>query len=126
VLIHVVDVSSATGRDPVEDFETITRELAMFPGRDAAGERLQDKPVVVAANKIDALDDPARLEGLREHLQHAGIPLYAVSAATGDGLPLLLEAAWKKLVEHKDAMREAGSAGREAEGELREERKAGE
>lgn len=101
VLIHVVDVSSSTGRDPVEDFETITRELAMFPGRDATGERLQDKPVVVAANKIDALDDPSRLERLRVHLQDVGVPLYAVSAATGEGLPLLLEAAWKKLVAKK-------------------------
>ena len=97
VLIHVVDVSSASGRDPVEDFETITRELALFPGRDASGERLQDKPVVVAANKIDALDDPARLQRLREHLQATGLPLYPVSAATGEGLPLLLEAVWKAL-----------------------------
>jgi len=104
VLIHVVDVSSASGREPVEDFDTITRELELFPGRDAAGERLQDKPVVVAANKIDALDDPSRLERLREHLQRLGIPLYPVSAATGEGLPLLLEAAWKKLVEHKASM----------------------
>jgi GTP-binding protein len=101
VLIHVVDVSSGSGRDPVEDFETITRELALFPGRDASGERLQDKPVVVAANKIDALDDPTRLQRLREHLQAAGLPLYPVSAATGEGLPLLLEAAWKKLDEHR-------------------------
>jgi GTP-binding protein len=97
VLVHVVDVSSGSGRDPVDDFDVITRELAMFPGRDAAGERLEDKPVVVAANKIDALDEPARLERLRVHLQQAGIPLYAVSAATGDGLPLLLEAIWKVL-----------------------------
>jgi GTP-binding protein len=96
-LVHVIDVSSSSGRDPVEDFEIITRELAMFPGRDAAGERLQDKPVVVAANKIDALDDPTRLERLRGHLQRAGIPLYPVSAATGEGLPLLLEAVWKAL-----------------------------
>ena len=103
VLIHVVDVSSASGRDPVDDFVTITRELQLFPGRDAAGERLQDKPVVVAANKIDALDDPDRLQRLRTHLQRAGIPLYPVSAATGEGLPLLLEAVWKKLVESKHA-----------------------
>jgi len=99
VLVHVVDVSSASAREPVEDFEVITRELAMFPGRDATGERLQDKPVVVAANKIDALDDPSRLQRLREHLQRTGVPLYPVSAATGEGLPLLLEAVWKKLVE---------------------------
>ena len=56
----------STGRDPVEDFDVITRELALFPGRDASGERLQDKPIVVAANKIDALDDPERLERLRD------------------------------------------------------------
>jgi GTP-binding protein len=115
VLIHVVDVSSATGRDPVADFETITRELQMFPGRDATGERLQDKPVVVAANKIDALDEPARLERLRDHLQRAGIPLYPVSAVTGEGLPLLLEAAWKLLVEHRSTIeaREARGAAQE-------------
>ena len=106
VLIHVVDVSSSTARDPVEDFDTITRELALFPGRDSTGERLQDKPVVVAANKIDALDDPERLEQLRAHLQQKGIPLYPVSAATGDGLPLLLEAAWKKLEEARTATHE--------------------
>ena len=103
VLIHVVDVSSVSGRDPVDDFVTITRELQLFPGRDAAGERLQDKPVIVAANKIDALDDPDRLKALRAHLQRAGITLYPVSAATGEGLPLLLEAVWKKLVESKHA-----------------------
>jgi GTP-binding protein len=100
VLVQVIDVSSTEGRDPIEDFTVITRELALFPGRDASGERLQDKPIVVAANKIDALDDPARLERLREHLQRAGVPLYAVSAATGEGLPLLLEAVWSKLARH--------------------------
>lgn len=110
VLVHVVDVSSATGRDPIEDYETITRELALFPGRDAAGERLQDKPVVAAANKIDALDDPSRLHRLREHLQRGGVPLYPVSAVTGDGLPLLLEAVWKMLVEHREAMDNAQGA----------------
>jgi len=106
-LVHVVDVSSASGRDPVDDFDVITRELALFPGRDASGERLQDKPVIVAANKIDALDDPARLERLRVHLQRVGIPLYPVSAATGDGLPLLLEAIWKALSEVRGPKSEA-------------------
>ena len=58
-----------------------------------------------------------RLEKLREHLQQIGIPLYAVSAATGDGLPLLLEAAWKQLVEHKAAMTEDGAAARRGLGD---------
>jgi GTP-binding protein len=97
VLVHVVDVSSASGRDPVEDFAVITRELELFPGRDASGERLRDKPVIVAANKIDALDDPARLARLRSHLQPRGIALYAVSAATGEGIAPLLEGVWKEL-----------------------------
>ena len=96
VLVHVIDVSSG-GRDPVHDYTVITRELALFPGRDASGERLQDKPVIVAANKIDALDDPERLASLRAHLKPSGIPVVAVSAATGEGLPLLLEAIWKEL-----------------------------
>ncbi|HYT75022.1 MAG TPA: GTPase ObgE, partial [Vicinamibacterales bacterium] len=109
VLVHVVDVSSASGRDPVSDFDIISRELQMFPGRDASGERLQDKPIVVAANKIDALDDPARLERLHAHLQRAGIPLYAVSAVTGEGLPLLLEAVWKRIAEDRGPRTEDGS-----------------
>jgi GTP-binding protein len=97
VLVHVVDVSGASGRDPVEDFAVITRELELFPARDASGERLRDKPVIVAANKIDALDDPARLARLRTHLQPRGIELYAVSAATGEGIAPLLEGVWKEL-----------------------------
>src|SRR5687768_7527466 len=66
VLVHLVDVSSASGREPVEDYDVIMRELELFPGRDASGEQLADKPMVVAANKIDGLDDPGGLERLRE------------------------------------------------------------
>jgi GTP-binding protein len=97
VLVHLVDVSSASGRDPVEDYDVITRELDLFPGRDASGERLADKPVIVAANKIDVLDEPDRLERLRAHLQERTVPLYAVSAATGQGLTPLLEAVWREV-----------------------------
>jgi GTP-binding protein len=97
VLVHLVDVSSASGREPVNDYDVIVRELELFPGRDASGERLQDKPMVVAANKIDALDDPSRLDRLRVHVEQRGLPLYAVSAATGEGVPALLEALWSAL-----------------------------
>jgi GTP-binding protein len=97
VLVHVVDVSSASGRDPVEDFAVIMKELELFPGRDASGERLVDKPMLVAANKIDALDDPGRLARLERHLQSIRLPLYAVSAATGEGLDRLLDAIWHQV-----------------------------
>jgi GTP-binding protein len=102
VLVHLVDVSSASGRDTVEDFEIITRELALFPGRDAFGERLADKPVIVAANKIDAMDEPDRLKRLQDHLQSASIPLYPVSAATGTGLDALLEAVWREVAQARE------------------------
>jgi GTP-binding protein len=97
VLVHVIDVSSGSGRDPVQDFETICRELERFEGEpdERPGVSLADKPQLAAANKIDALDDPARLERLERHLQSRGVPLFAVSAATGAGLPALLEAVWR-------------------------------
>src|SRR5437660_2427531 len=102
VLVHVVDVSSASGRDPLDDFEVIVRELTLFPGRDASGERLADKPAIVAANKTDALDDPSRLERLAAHLQRKRIPLYPVSAVTGDGLTPLLEAVWSEVARQRE------------------------
>jgi GTP-binding protein len=104
VLVHLVDVSSAGGREPVEDFDVIMKELALFPGRDAAGEQLQDKPMLVVANKIDALDDPERLARLRTLVEGRSLPFYAVSAATGEGVPALLEAVWREL-----ARRSAGA-----------------
>ncbi len=103
VLVHLVDVSPASGRDPVEDFTIISRELELFPGRDATGERLADKPVIVAANKIDVLgDDGDRLAALERHLQSLAIPLYPVSAATGAGLAPLLEAMWRKVASARE------------------------
>ena len=98
VLVHVVDVSSASGRNPVSDFDTICAELARFRGADGlptgdvAG--LSGKPQIAAANKMDAVDEPERLEGLRRHLAARSVPLYTVSAVTGHGLPALLEAMW--------------------------------
>jgi GTPase len=103
VLIHLVDVSSASGRDPVEDFDVIMKELALFPGRDASGEQLRDKPMLVAANKIDALDEPARLTRLRAHVDARQMPFFAVSAASGEGLPPLLEAVWRELARRAEA-----------------------
>ena len=97
VLVHLVDISSSSGRDPVEDYDIITRELELFPGRDASGERLAEKPIVAAANKIDALDDPERLARLQAHLDTLGVPLFEVSAATGKGVDALLEAIWREV-----------------------------
>ena len=99
LLVHLVDVSSASGRDPVADFDIIVRELELFPGRDASGERLTDKPMLVAANKIDALDDPDRLARLEAHARKLGFEVFPVSGVTGEGLPLLLEAVWRGIAQ---------------------------
>ena len=72
------------------------------PDATPSGERLADKPMLVAANKMDALDDPERLERLEQHLQSAGVPLYPVSAATGQGLDVLLEAVWREVARERE------------------------
>jgi GTP-binding protein len=102
VLVHLIDVSSATGRDPISDFDVIARELELFPGRDAAGERLVDKPMIVAANKMDALDDPERLTRLEAHVRARGLPFHSVSAATGAGVAPLLEDVWREVARARE------------------------
>jgi GTP-binding protein len=102
VLVHLVDVSSSSGRDPVQDYDVITRELELFPGRDATGERLAEKPIVAVANKIDALDNPELLARLQAHLDTLGVPLFKVSAATGEGVPALLEAVWREVAASRE------------------------
>jgi GTP-binding protein len=91
VLIHLVDVSSGSGRDPIEDFDTILNELRLFNPAVAA------KPQLVAANKLDALDDPSRLERLEHHVGALGLPFHRISGVTGDGVDALLEAAWRQI-----------------------------
>lgn len=101
VLVHVIDVSSMTGRNPVDDFEVICRELASYrvPQAESTGVPLADKPQLVAANKIDALDEPNRLDQLKARLDAQSIPLFAVSAVTGEGLAALQEAMWHAVTE---------------------------
>jgi GTP-binding protein len=87
-LIHLVDVSGASGRDPVEDFETIRRELELH------NPDLIEKPQLVAANKIDALDDPAKVTALEKRAKKLKLKFFRISAVTGEGVSTLIEAAW--------------------------------
>ena len=92
ILVHLVDVSSESGRDAVEDFDTIRDELRRFDERVAA------KPEIVVATKIDALDDPARLDALRRHVGKKRLPFVKISAVSGEGLDELLETVWRGIV----------------------------
>ena len=96
VLVHIIDVSSASGRDPLNDYDAIRRELALYPTDPNDGVRpLDQRPQVVAANKIDALDEPSRLDRLSAVLREQEVPVYPISAVTGEGLQPLLEALWQ-------------------------------
>ncbi len=91
VLVHLVDVSSATGRDPVSDLDIIRQELERFQPTLAA------KPQIVAASKIDAVDDESRVTAVAKRAAELKLPFLRVSAATGAGIPELLEAMWQRL-----------------------------
>ncbi len=97
VLVHLVDVSGGSGRDPVDDLATILRELALY------NRSLLEKPQLVAANKIDALDDPARVRALAAHVGKLGLPFHRVSGVTGAGVAQLLEAAWPFVAQAREA-----------------------
>ena len=92
VLVHLVDISSGTGRDPADDLDTLRRELELFEPTLAA------KPQIVAANKMDALDDETRVTALEGRANALGLPFLKISAVSGAGVPDLLEAMWQHVV----------------------------
>ena len=86
LLAHLIDTSDASDRDPVHDFEVISGELAAF------SQELAAKPQIVVATKLDATTDRARLEKLQEFCAARGLEFHAISAASGEGIPLLIRA----------------------------------
>lgn len=93
ILAHVIDLSSLAGRNPVDEFHVIEKELKEFSPRVAA------KPKMVVASKLDAMDDPSRLEKLRVFCAESGLDLYPISAVAGEGLEALKHALARKLDE---------------------------
>jgi GTP-binding protein len=79
VLVHLLDVSGLTGRDPLDDFDTLNRELSL------ASPELAAKPQLVVAGKLDLVETRDRLPAVRARFAARGIELHAVSGATGDG-----------------------------------------
>lgn len=93
LLLHLVDVSSLPQQEPAAAYETVNRELASY------NEDLATRPQFVVATKTDALDDPPRLESLRERAEKDGKPFFAISSATGAGVRELIHAVTAKLNE---------------------------
>ena len=88
VMIHMVDAASVEGRDPIADIYAINRELENY------NPDLLKKPQVIAANKIDAIYDEAEsaLPAIRQEFEAKGIPVYPISAVSGQGMKELLYA----------------------------------
>jgi GTP-binding protein len=86
LLAHLVDVSEATGRDPVHDFDVVMTELGSF------SEALIEKPMIVVATKLDAAQDPERVAALERHAKGLSLPFYKISSVTGEGIDALKRA----------------------------------
>ena len=87
VLIHVVDAAGTEGRDPVEDIRAINKELFAY------NKGLENKPQVIAANKLDVLygeEKDIAMELLQTELEPEGMKIFPISAATGEGIDELL------------------------------------
>ena len=93
LLLHLVDVSSFSGREAVSDYETVNHELASY------NQELATRPQFVVATKIDALDEPERLESLKRSAEKDNKPFFAISSATGEGIRELVNAMAAKLEE---------------------------
>jgi GTP-binding protein len=80
LLLHMIDVSEFSDRDPVHDYQVIMSEL------DGFSPQLTRKPMVVAATKIDIAQDTQRIAALETFCRKQGLPFFAISAATGEGV----------------------------------------
>ncbi|HET7184938.1 MAG TPA: GTPase ObgE [Terriglobales bacterium] len=104
LLVHLVDVSDSSGRpNPVKDYEVITNELESF------GAGLEKKPVLVAASKIDVVNKD-KLAKLRRYCKKHNLPLYPISAVTGEGIEKLKHAMAARVDEIRKAEVAAASA----------------
>ncbi len=92
LLVHVVDVSGCEGRDPIQDFAAINRELHNF------SEELSQRPQIVAGNKCD-LASPEQIETFRQEVEKQGYLFFPITAATHQGVDELIRCVAVKLAE---------------------------
>lgn len=92
VLIHVVDASGSEGRDPIEDFDKIMAELALY------SKRVAEKPMLVAANKMDMIDeDDPKFIAFKEYVEGKGYRFFPICAPINLGVHELMAAAAEEL-----------------------------
>jgi GTP-binding protein len=91
LLLHLIDVAEHSGRDPVEDYDIILKELESFSPVVAA------KPMLLVASRIDAAGEGDRLVRLREFCRERGLRLHEISSVTREGLEELKQIVWAVL-----------------------------
>jgi GTP-binding protein len=91
LLLHLIDVAEHSGRDPLEDYRVILKELESFSPVVAA------KPMLLVASRVDAAGEGDRLYALRGFCREQGSRLVEISSVTGEGLEELKRAVWRKL-----------------------------
>ncbi len=92
LLLHVVDVSCADGRDPISDIEKIDTELERY------SPELSTRPQMIVANKIDSVDLESKdIEEFKKYIKNLGRDVVWVSAITGEGLPELVQKTAREL-----------------------------
>ncbi len=93
LLLHVVDIAETDGRDAIEDFDVINRELELY------NPELAKRPQIVVANKIDALSDPERLDRFKKEMTSRGLKVFEISAAANQGVKELIRYTYETLKE---------------------------
>ena len=78
MLVHIIDASGSEGRDPIDDFNKINKELAVF------SEELKDRPQIIVANKCDLCEEE-RIEELRRYFEDNGYSFFPIMAAIAEG-----------------------------------------
>lgn len=101
VLLHLVDVSNASGRDSLDDYLAVNRELRLY------NPQLAERPQIVVATKIDALEEPERLDALRRQAATDNHEFFAISAVANKGVRELVFAIAAKLDEISEEMKKA-------------------
>lgn len=96
LILHLVDVSSLSGREPGDDYEVINRELANYSAE------LAERPQIVVATKMDALDEPDRLESLRQKAEADGREFFAISSVANQGVKELVSRVATLVLEMKE------------------------
>ncbi|MBR2142566.1 GTPase ObgE [Anaerovibrio sp.] len=94
VIIHIVDASGIEGRDPVEDYYKINRELKIY------SEKIARRPQILAANKMDLPGAADNFERLKELAEKEGIRIFPISAVTRQGTQELINHVAKVLDEY--------------------------